>query len=111
VNQIKIYIFPERSAQRWAITNHLKFNSSKCWILHLGRGNPVYRCRLGEEMLESCPSKLATDQQCAQAATEANCILRCIKYGIAKKMREVIVPLCTVLLQPHLEYCVQFGAP
>lgn len=26
--------------ERWAIKNQMKFIESKCWILHLVRGNP-----------------------------------------------------------------------
>ncbi|KAJ7416923.1 hypothetical protein WISP_67712 [Willisornis vidua] len=38
----------------WAITNHLvKFHKGKCWILHLGWGNPACLYGLGNEMLES----------------------------------------------------------
>ncbi|GAB0190793.1 mitochondrial enolase superfamily member 1 [Grus japonensis] len=37
----------------WAITNRMRFNKRKCWILYLGRGNPGYTYRLGDEMLET----------------------------------------------------------
>ena len=93
----------------------------KCWVLHLGRGNPGYTYRLGDETLESSPaekdlevvvdSKLNMSQQCALAARRASRILKSIKNNIASQSREGIVPLYSALVQPHLEYTVQFWVP
>ena len=51
--------------------------------------------------------KLDVSQQCALAAQKANRILGCSKRNVASRVREVILPLCAVLVKPHLNYCIQ----
>ena len=51
--------------------------------------------------------KLDMSQQCALTAQKTNRFLDCIKRSMVRRSREVILPLCSALVRPHLEYCIQ----
>ena len=89
--------------KKWAHQNLMRINKSKCEILHLGQGNPRFKYRLREELLESSPKekglgvlknkKLDISQQFVLSVQKTNSILGCIRRGVASREREMVVPL------------------
>ena len=55
--------------------------------------------------------KLDTSKKCAPSAQKVNHTPGCIKRSVASRVREVILSICSALVRPHLEYCVQMWSP
>ena len=73
----------------------MRFNKSKCRVMHMRRNNCMHQYRLGDDLLERSSveknleilvdNKLAMSQQCALVAKKANGILTCIIKSVAKR--------------------------
>ena len=101
--------------------NLMRFIRAKHKVLQLGCVNVKYIHRLGEKILETSAAEkdfgvlvdetLNMSQQCELPAQKVNCTPSCIRRGVVSRASEVIVPVYSALLRPHLEHCVRVWGP
>ena len=105
----------------WAGNNLMGFNKSNYKISHMERNNCMQQFRFGDNLLERSSAekdlgilvgnRVAMRQQHAIVTKKASGILGYINKNVASRSREVILPLYSALVRPHLEYRMQFWAP
>ena len=97
------------SLEKWAHVNHMRFNKSKCKVCTYVWAIPDRSTDCEKNSLRAAlqrrkdlrvlmDEKLDVNQLYALAAQKANCILGCIKRGVASRSRDVIVPFYLSLI-------------
>ena len=95
----------------------MKYSKGKRRDVYLGKNNPRCQYRLGTDLLESSVGKrdleVLVDSRVtiSQHCKKANGILGCVRRGVVSRSKEVLLPLYSALVRPHLQYYVQFWAP
>ncbi len=110
-----------RKISNWSQRWKMPYNINKCHILQVSTRNQKIEYKINGIKLKSIKCvkdigvsvaySLKFSQQCKDGACKANRILGFINRNISFETKDIILPLYTTLVRPHLEYAVQFWAP
>jgi len=105
----------------WSEAWQMKFNLSKCKIMHAGRVSSKHEYEMGGQKLEQIEkerdlgvvvnSRLSSSDQVVESRKKALRMLGAINRNVTYKSEEVITKLYCAYVRPHLEYCVQAWSP
>ncbi|RMC15583.1 hypothetical protein DUI87_07784 [Hirundo rustica rustica] len=98
---------------KWAHENLMKLNTSKCKVLHLGRGNPTHEHRLGEELIESSPGEkdLGILVDGKGTGPSDGCTLGLLQKQRGQRVEGDDSALYFPLVRPHLDCYLQLWGP
>ena len=111
-----------RVLERWEDTWLLRFNTSKCKVLHLATNNNpridyfLDGNKLAEVESESdlglvISSDLKWDEHIKSSLNKANKMIAWISRNVICRSKVVMTKIYKCLIRPHLEYCVQLWSP
>ena len=103
----------------WSEKWQMLFNFRKCKSLHTGHGNEDAQNTMSDTVINTTLKELGltiiadmkVSQQCGIAVAKGNQILGLIRRNKVYKEKELIIPLYTTIVSPHLEYCIQAWRP
>jgi hypothetical protein len=106
---------------QWADTWGMRFNVSKCKVMHIGRSNGRSDYKMGGATLEKTREEkdlgvivmdtLKQSAECAKAARTANFVLGQITRAFRYRDKRTFVQLYKQYVRPHLEFAVQAWSP
>jgi len=106
---------------KWAELWQMKFNVSKCKVMHTGSRNANYSYSMNGQPLNAVhdykdlgiviTKSLKVADHCQYACGKANKMLGLIKRTIKHRSYTVMVQLYKSLVRPHLEYCSSAWSP
>lgn len=106
---------------KWSSKWLLKFNESKCKVMHVGRNNPRNDYKIGNVVLEKVSEErdlgvylsddLKPSVQCVEAAKKASSALGIIKRTFSSFEISSFALLYKTYVRCHMEYCVQAWSP
>ena len=107
--------------EQWSEKWLMKFNPSKCKVMHIGKNNTKYDYTLFGQNLTKVTSErdlgviisndLKPTKHCISASEKANKILGLIARSFDFKNPSIINQLYRSLVRPHLEYAVSVWSP
>lgn len=105
------------TVKEWACRWKLEFNVDKCKIMHLGKTNSKHTYTVGgtnlivtteeRDLGLLIDDKLNFRSHIKGIVGKSNRVLGLIKIGFDCLDKEMFLNLYTLLVRPHLEYCVQ----
>jgi hypothetical protein len=110
-----------KKLQKWSEDNDMKFNTTKCSVMHCGLNNKKIQYELYGEILRETESEkdlgvivdkdMKFKNQVMAQTKKANKALGMIKRNFECVNQEIFQILYSVLVRPHLEYAVQVWNP
>ena len=101
----------------------MKFNESKCSVLHIGKDNPKNNYMMGHTPLKvvekerdlgvfvSAGDTLCWEEQIRVMIEKAKQMTSWIIRNVVSRKPELLIPFYKAFVRPHLEYTVQVWAP
>ena len=111
--------------EEWSRTWQLRFNASKCKVMHFGRQNPCQQYLMNENDQQvqveesSCEKDLGVlidnqlkfNKQIETAVSKANSKLGMIRRSFEHLDGDMLIQLYKSVVRPHLEYCNSVWSP